>query len=704
MRAGSTLTGTAILIIATTGAVAAGEANEKVTLKCHVVDASGKAVGGADVAACIFTFAFDRGITGRLVSRKTTAADGEFAVSAVLTDADSGTCIIGARKEGLALGWATWDMTESETQRIVLGKSETLKGVVVDAKGKPVAGATVSGALFREAPGSRKSAFLLGIAPMPWGRTTTNARGQFRFTNVPADTKAGLIVTAPGCATRMAPSKWNGPGGPVFTPGKNTVQVRMAPEAVISGTVVDRKTGKGADGVTFYLRRTDKRGTPLDGGRKAEVVGGKFTADRLAAGRYAISLVTPGDETPRRIATCDPDGIAVGAGQKITDAKVALVVGGVIEVVVTDTKTNAPIPAARVALDPVRKKSGPWSIRPTGADGVARFRVLPGRYRLTYVRATRTHVARSFYRRRETPTTAVKEGKTARIEVAMKKKPTLTGVVHDEAGKFVQGAEVTDTYGTEVVARTDEAGRFKMLLDVLPEEEEEDPDCGRSECIIIRHAKRKLAALIEVPKDLTVEVTLRPAASLTGRVVDCEGKPITKARVRVITGSKYSYASLGPSKRVDAKGRFTLSLLPVGPEHAVTARAEGYGETTNDYAFERAWARNAGDIVLETADKVVAGVVVDTNGQPVGGASVRGYDDNGWSSSKSTTTDASGRFEIKGLARGDVSLSVNEDDHSGFEMVKAGDTNAKVVLRKRSSGRGGAGTRPGSEPPDDDGF
>ena len=74
-----------------------------------------------------------------------------------------------------------------------------------------------------------------------------------------------------------------------------------------------------------------------------------------------------------------------------------------------------------------------------------------------------------------------------------------------------------------------------------------------------------------------------------------------------------------------------------------------------------------------------------------------------WSSrAKSATTDASGRFEIKGLAKGRVVLSASRDDHSGYEFVEAGDTNVKIVVRKQSPNGRGPTTR--TAPPDDDDF
>ena len=178
-------------------------------------------------------------------------------------------------------------------------------------------------------------------------------------------------------------------------------------------------------------------------------------------------------------------------------------------------------------------------------------------------------------------------------------------------------------------------------------------------------------------------------------MVDPEGKPIGKARIELMMGSSVEMRTFGPPTAVDAKGRFTIGLLFVGPHYKLTARAKGYGVVTHEFSFKRAEVLKVDDMVLDLANKVVSGVVVDANGQPVAGAKVSAAGwGMMWSRPKSVTTDASGRFEIKGLAKGHVTLTATRDDHSGIGSVKAGDTNVKIVLRKSMFGGLGPATDP----------
>jgi len=688
MRAKSILIGVAVLMVAATGVVAAeskAKAPEKVTFTGKVVDAAGKAVKGAEVATCVFDFSPGGGMTGRLIAKTTTPADGAFTVSTAWAVGRPFRCVIAARKTGLAMGWVNFERTENASQNIVLGKAETLKGVVVDSEGRPIAGAKVCGMFILESLNSSRRAMLIAQDPMPWGRTTTDARGQFAFTYLPGKAEAGLLVTSPGRAKCFVPSTRNKPIGANFKVGGKDVRIVMSDESIINGTVVDKKTGKAVDGVTLSLGQMGwMPNLFLD--RQVKVVGGKFTVRQLSDGQHWVALITPPGQTPKWI--IPNDRIDLAPGRKITSVKIELEAGGIIEVTVTDAVTNKPVPKALVVLNGQQERRGTRLIEKAGADGVMRFRALPGRYELVHVSGLPHHVPTGSYRLDAPMIATVVGGKTSRLTVALDRKLALTGVVRDKAGKPVQGAKVAVDSGAPRTVRTDEAGAFRVLVDEAPDEDDSDDEIG-GDWIHVQHAERKLAASVRVPGSLKAEITLEPTWAVTGRLVDSKGKPLGRALVTLGQkgGRKHMGGMVPPDATTDAKGNFTIGLLTVGTLYRLVAEADGYAEDERVFALDRAGVKKLGDIALVAADGVISGLVIDANNRPVEGAKVSvslgSY--TGGARPSPVMTDAKGRFEIKGLVKGHVGLILEavHGDRSGYVEVGFFQKTVKIVVTKK---------------------
>ena len=649
-------------------------ADKRVVFRGKVVDAAGKPVLEAEVVACELVPTSDGLSPGRLLARTTTKADGALSVVAAPVRAGPpGVCVIAVRKAGMAMGWANWRMWQDVNERIVLGKAEKLSGTVVDEAGRPIGGAEVMG-LFSVQSLDRDRVFLLGCAPMPWCRTRTDANGRFEFRCIPDNATVLLLVSEPGYVPRVAPDGWYGPENRSFTPGGGNVRITMAAEAVVSGTVVDKKTGKGVDGIKLMIRPVDRNAPPLLNappfvGQTVKVIDGKFTTGQLAGGVHTVSVVAQKGRIPKWLVASGQ--VFAKAGQKITDAKVELVTGGLVEVAVADGKTKTPVKGVRVIMCPQRNGERGLLQSRTDKDGVARFRVMPGRYELWAVSGNQEYMRKDFHRG-EGSAAVVEEGKIARLEVAVSKRPKVTGVVRDEAGRPVEGAAVGLGHSDSTV-RTGKDGEFEILADRVPTGKVGD------DMILVRHVKRKLAAAITVPKSLKAKITLQAAAVVRGRVVGPAGQPIAKAHVGVTMRPENGMTvSLG-SALTDAKGRYKLGLLPGGQKCELTASAEGYGRASQEFVSQKARTLDLKGIVLPLANLKVSGVVLDGDGKPMTGVTV-------WVSRGSrgqTVTDASGRFEIKGLAKGEVVLSARRDRRFGSTYVKAGQTGVKIILRHR---------------------
>jgi len=561
-------------------------------------------------------------------------------------------------------------------------KKVTFTGTVVDASAKPVAGAEVSGGYWSLPEDGRGVENWVRL-----GGVKTKPDGTFVMELPLADAQTGNCSMVIRKAGKF-------PASVVWSILEDrTERIVLGEEATISGTVVDKKTGKGADGMTLLIRRMDDPSDPARDSRQSKVIDGKFTVGQLSAGRYRISLAPPHGKMPNQVALADD--ITVESGQKVTAAKVELITGGVIEVVLRDAKTQQPVAGSVVTLSlcpagptqPIKREIGfreGMLLRHqrvkvnsvAGADGVARFLVLPGQYELSFIQGPDQYISRYFHTLGEGPRATVKDGKTARLSVLLNTKPKITGVVRDKAGNPVEGAMVAVGCGIGIPVRTGKDGRFELLAEARPKNE------SRGEFLIVRHAGRKLAAATILDDCLEAEITLGPAASVTGRVIGPQGKPLAGARVYLSLIARRDCFS-SPSwadVKTNTQGRYTADVLPVGLGHyRLMAAIRRYGREEQRVKCDRPGLMTLPDIVLQRADRLVSGVVVDVNGQPVAGATV-------WEDDKQLAeTDASGKFEIKDLARGPVRLVVLHGDQSGSGNVAAGDTEVRVVVRKWSS-------------------
>ncbi len=109
-------------------------------------------------------------------------------------------------------------------------------------------------------------------------------------------------------------------------------------------------------------------------------------------------------------------------------------------------------------------------------------------------------------------------------------------------------------------------------------------DPKESRTVVFLHRVRKLGAILvlkagEVTDDAERTVTLRPCATITGRLVDADGKPVTggievqlrKEGSRQRANSEPSELSL-PGQALEADGRFRIDSLAPGGSYTLRAR------------------------------------------------------------------------------------------------------------------------------------
>ena len=264
---------------------------KEVNFTGKVSDIKGNLIAGAKVT--IYEMHSD-GVAGNIllhqVGEATTTENGRFLI--VIPLPIKSTLMDGyivAQKDGLSLGWASLNMREDADINIKLSEPKQLQGVIIDQVGEPVAGAQVSASLYRietSSEGKARKEWLPGIAPLQELIAKTNSKGEFAFSNLPAETSVDLLVRAEGIATIYTYSMQS--IGPRFKAGQTDIKISVPPEGRIAGQMVDTDTNRPIalrkfavipmDSRVFfyrYLCTTDENGA--------------FSIGRLRAGKYLIN-------------------------------------------------------------------------------------------------------------------------------------------------------------------------------------------------------------------------------------------------------------------------------------------------------------------------------------------------------------------------------------------------------------------------------
>ncbi|MDA0666856.1 MAG: carboxypeptidase-like regulatory domain-containing protein [Planctomycetota bacterium] len=173
--------------------------------------------------------------------------------------------------------------------------------------------------------------------------------------------------------------------------------------------------------------------------------------------------------------------------------------------------------------------------------------------------------------------------------------------------------------------------------------------------------KRTIETLEAGQIDIWVE--LSKGADLRGTIVDAAGVPVSQTQLWMLT------AEGEPSKFSDFKGEYLFGGLDPLEKVYVIAYHPGYGmQLLGPMAIEQGMAPL--DIVLD-AGAVIAGVLVDANGDPVSGAAVRlqgALPEEGFISARlpeqflgrnATLTDADGGFRFEELYSGVFTVTVS---------------------------------------------
>ena len=329
---------------------------------------------------------------------------------------------------------------------------------------------------------------------------------------------------------------------------------------------------------------------------------------------------------------------------------------------------------------------------------------------------------------------------TAVTSLAMSEAPaegTISGRVVDPGGRPVEGARIVyhgddearflrrfgapdDAPSPEPETTSGRDGRFALTVPVADDAASDDDrpffNMGGSRIVATHEAFAVLvhdaASPEESGEDVNVgTLSMATGSTVEGRVVDSGGRPVSEAKVVVQSlsadpqGEQSMLALFGgqlanqyTTATTTAEGRYRISGVRPGPV-AVHAEAEGYQVAQlDDLQTEPSLTLSASDLVMETGASI-AGWVVDGDGQPVEGASVRvssvsrlvirRMDDMprhqiGQEARLRAETDAEGHFVLNGLGLGQYSVHASADGYARgtLDNVPAGTSDLSVSLDK----------------------
>jgi hypothetical protein len=367
--------------------------------------------------------------------------------------------------------------------------------------------------------------------------------------------------------------------------------------------------------------------------------------------------------------------LRVGSGQRIT---LKLETGVTVTGEVTAAANGEPLPGAVV-------EASEWDLSPYGETdpdfAMTRAKTdSKGRFTLNGVPGGGRQMVRVQARGFASETAVVST--TAPMKFRLAPGHDLSGVVLDAAGRPVQKAAITmspaaRSGSSALSARTNAAGRFEVLgLKNVP-----------YNALVIAEG---FAPFVKsnVPPDLSsLTISLDKASSVTGRLVDEEGKPL-KGAVRLVShdgaaaGGQFGMLGAVPAS---AEGRFTLKALRPGSN---VIQLAGFGYPAIEKTIEIAQAGESvslGDVAFE-AGWIIRARVVEKGDVPIAAARVvaRLSKPGEVVEPLFVEADADGRFVMRGLQEQPYQLGISASGFATLDKSVSPSADEQVLVMNRA--------------------
>ncbi len=461
-----------------------------------------------------------------------------------------------------------------------------------------------------------------------------------------------------------------------FHAGQSNIVLTLKPAGVVEGRVVREDSAAPVAGarvalVEGFMSGQDSFPSPVVTGAD-----GAFRLADLGPGQYRLQAVVGTNQPPDLVG--EPVVVALEAGATNRDVKLTVGPGAVLEVTVHQEAGDRPVKDATVLA-----ASPPDSAEyaSTSDRGIARFRLRPGEYQVNASQAGGfgSDFQQVSIERNQTNSVA--------LTLAAPSSSRLAGTVVDAEGKPAPEVMVTAFPFFGVSKQTDAQGRFSLMAD-----SRQFGGMQNTERVLIaRDFKRGLAAALEVDEDATNAVLrLEPGLTLSGRITDEHGKPITNAQADFMFHTERMSMGFNRPARADADGRFEIKALPPARQYTVNVSAKGFGRDSRHLDAAETAARRVElePFQLETANLRISGVVVGPDDKPIPGAMVNSFDPK--QPQLNGQTDSQGRFVFEHVCAGPIGLNAHSPRQAGRwgnTTAQGGDTNIVIQLADQARGQ-----------------
>ncbi len=530
-----------------------------------VVDASGRAVRGAEVTASVDPTARRPSALRSSATLDPAISDGggRFSLAGLHPDA---SYVVRARKAGFASAEIELPRPREDTARelrIVLEGGRRAIGTVVGPSGEPVAGARVT--LEKSVrSGSARRLFLARFhgtgVPL---EGTSDADGRFAIQDVPAGT-FDLEATAPGWARAARP------GLEVLAEAAETDfgEIELEPGAALEGRITDAR-GAAVEGAEVFATETEEELVFVGVGGDDDAPAAVSAAD----GSFTVPDRRPGEKVDLRVeasgyATASVAGVEAPTVRPLS---VRLFRSSKLRGHVVDS-TGRPVAGALVWLQILTVRGNTSSSMQSGRTTTAedgRFtieEVSPGEIEL--------HVRADGYRSAELKSLTVEpERDLEDLRIVLEPGATISGRVTDALGRPVPGAMVlvseqgTRFGGLQSLDDTDAEGRYRL----------EGVSPGRR-TVFARHddhppVSREIDAELG---DNLLDLAFEGGATVSGRVLGPAGEPVAGAEINLGTTSMLvRFGGDSQPGLSDTSGAFSIGGVAAGT-YTLQAQKEGY--------------------------------------------------------------------------------------------------------------------------------
>lgn len=564
--------------------------------------------------------------------------------------------LIVAYKPGECLGWTISDVSLPNARLWLAGQPplrasslHSVGGKVVDSAGRPVPGATVKVSLL-VAKGQGKARTLPGpvlgaINMLPSAQTDSS--GRYELTGVPVGANPVVEAAKPGYAMQDPCNR--------------------QPTDTVTLTAAGRLTG----------RVVDKQGKPVGDAQVVIQTGGCVTgrARTDGSGHYAFSGIAPGmydltADAPDMLLN-SVTGVTVQANQTATAPDVTEAPSVMLSGRVLDGSGNG-VPGVQLAVLSYGVR-GRATLPGGSTDAQGRFglRVVPGTLILV-VRDLPVGYRTDTYQY----TVTVPQGGVGDFEIKVQKGEAGSGVALNASGNPAPGVMVRVVNWDSPAAQTDAGGRFRLTL---PPKSATGVWVGsEDDRLILRalDADGTLGATDVATRDQlltgSVKLTLQPVGRVDVVVRKPDGQPATGADVSLashFTLPASSVVTTAPGRRVAADGSITLNDLVVGASYSVVASLPGYFDAQGrPLILPGSPPASPVKIVLQEANRVQQGKVMDETGAPVADAQVAVLGP-GPRPLAMTQSGSDGQFTLKGLPDSRVNVTASKGNRSGTVPV-----------------------------------